>query len=293
MSLDPSGQIAEQNSSYRKGLVLGLTMAEVGILIIFVLLLLIAIEQIRRDHLMQSLEGKKPIAEARLKELQLAENSLQEIAIAMGVTEETPPEDFRRLVRMTAVMATSPDGKSALVEARDAIREMKDASAQVRAAAKAASERGAEELVRQVESKSHQIANQEGQLKRYEKMLTDAGMGKGERPCWVKPDGTIEYLYEVVLGSDGIRMKEIDYPARHDERTLLPMPEIDPKEVLSEAEFLRRTRPLYNHSFAANCRFFVVIYDGTATHEKPLYKNLLRTVEGHFYKKLSLAAPPF
>ena len=34
-----------------------------------------------------------------------------------------------------------------------------------------------------------------------------AGHGKGERPCWVQLDGTIDYLYDVVLTSRGIKMR--------------------------------------------------------------------------------------
>lgn len=73
----------------------------------------------------------------------------------------------------------------------------------------------------------------------------------------------------------------------------VPMPVVDPIEVLSPAEFLRRTEPLYNHSLAANCRFFVVVYDSTGSMEKELYKHLLRTVEGHFYKRLDRGPAPF
>ena len=69
-----------------------------------------------------------------------------------------------------------------------------------------------EALTRQLEQ-SHRIANQEGQLRRYEAQLKEKGLGGGERPCWVKPDGTIEYLYDVVLASNGIRMREIDTTA--------------------------------------------------------------------------------
>jgi hypothetical protein len=71
------------------------------------------------------------------------------------------------------------------------------------------------------------------------------------------------------------------------------MPRIDPSEILIPPEFLRRTRPLFNHSLAANCRFFVVIYDGTGPTEKELFKQLLLTVEGHFYKRLDRGIPPF
>jgi hypothetical protein len=119
------------------------------------------------------------------------------------------------------------------------------------------------------------------------------GLGKGERPCWVKPDGSIEYLYDVVLGSDGIRMREYRHEGRVHERSLLPMPKVSPDEVLSIGEFLRRTEPLFRYSEAANCRYFVVVYDDTGPTEKERYKELLRAVEGHFYKRLERGAAPF
>jgi len=74
---------------------------------------------------------------------------------------------------------------------------------------------------------------------------------------------------------------------------LLPAPTVDPQEVLSESVFLARTRPLFQYSQQENCRFFVVVYDATASHEKPLYKSLLRAVEGHFYKRLDYGPAPF
>jgi hypothetical protein len=152
---------------------------------------------------------------------------------------------------------------------------------------------GQMELAEQAERQSYRIANQDGQLQRYEQLLSAAGIGKGERPCWVKPDGTIEYLYDVVLENSGIRMREHLYPEREHERSLLPMPNVGPGEILSPAEFIRRTYPLYERSQQMNCRFFVVIFDATGPTEKAIYKNLLRTVEGHFYKYMDNGIPQF
>jgi len=130
-------------------------------------------------------------------------------------------------------------------------------------------------------------------LARYEQQLQSAGLGKGERPCWVQPDGTIEFLFDVVLGTDGIRMRENVYPSRNKERKDLPMPSTNPLETITQSEFVTRTLPLYESSLAANCRFFVTVYDGTGPEEKERYKSLLRTVEGHFYKRLSRDSAPF
>jgi hypothetical protein len=293
MSLDTTGQVAEQNASYRKGLVLGLTMAEVGILIIFVLLLLIAFEQLWRDEDVRKFEGKVVLEQGRVDELSRAEATLREVAHELGVDTPKTSDDFTRLVRVVSIAAKSDEGSRTLVEARKIIDEMKDAVRQVQSVAAAGAEGGVSDMVQKVTAQSHRIANQEGQLKHYESMLETSGQGKGERPCWVKPDGRIDYLYDVVLGSTGIRMRELIYAERAEERKLLPMPAIDPTEVLSEAEFLRRTRPLFDSSLAQNCRFFVVVYDGTAVHEKALYKSELQTVEGHFYKRLSNDQPQF
>jgi hypothetical protein len=145
----------------------------------------------------------------------------------------------------------------------------------------------------ETETQSFRIANQDGQLQRYEKQLADAGLGKGERPCWVKPDGTIEFLYDVVLASKGIRMREIQNPLRARERDLLPMPQVEPDTYLSQEKFRQMTYPLFESSLALNCRFFVVIYDDTLPTEKERYKSLLRTVEGHFYKRLDRGPAPF
>jgi hypothetical protein len=288
-----TSRIGEQNTAYRKGLVLGLTMAEVGIRIIFVLLLLIAVQELRRDQLAEHFRDKVPVDNTRLASLVESHGALNELAKALELPPTAPPEDFTKLVRVVTASAATAEGRSSLVEARQLLAEMRAATRQAEAIARDAKMSGAPELSRRLSAQSYRIANQDGQLKRYEQQLERAGQGKGERPCWVQPDGRIDYLYDVVLTSQGIRMREIPHDERAAERVLLPMPTVSSAEVLAPAEFLRRTQPLFNYSANANCRFFVVIYDGTAVHEKPLYKSLLQSVEGHFYKRLSDAAPPF
>jgi len=242
------GRIGEQNEAYRKGLVIGLTLAEVGLLIIFVLLLLIASEAIDRQKEAQRAMESERSAESQLEELERARELSEVIGKELGLGPNPAPQDVRRLVRGLAARAA--------------------------------------------EQKS-ELATRDGQLRRYEEQLRSAGLGAGERPCWVRADGTIEYLYEVVLASEGIRMREVANPERLAQRQALPMPPIEEGETLSPEQFLSLTRPLYDSSLARNCRFFVAVYDGTASDEKGLYKSLLRTVEGHFYKRLSSESPPF
>lgn len=284
METPNSHHIPEQNTAYRRGMVLGLTMAEVGILIIFVLLLLIGFKDWQQAVAM---EGKEAVKVERLRALEEADSLLTQLRSPLQVPNNASVEEIRTLIRALQEVTATPEGQTTLQETRAVLEQMSRIRDQIK------KEGGSEVLAKQVEQQSYRIANQEGQLQRYESVLKEAGQGKGERPCWVKPDGTIEYLYDVVLASNGIRMREYKYDHREREHSLLPMPAVNPNELLSPAEFLRRTEPLYNHSVAENCRFFVVVYDATGSTEKERYKQLLWTVEGHFYKRLDRGPAPF
>jgi hypothetical protein len=268
-------------------------MAEVGILIIFVLLLLIAFEELRRERVVREFHGKVALTPERLHQLEANEKTLLGVAGELGIDLQVPDDLARRLVRIMQILASPSPGQSALAEAKDEVEKLRRTAKALEKALRDVKANGAGALVKQLEEQGFKIGNQEGQLRHYEKKLAEVGQGKGERPCWVKPDGSVEYLYEVVLTSAGIRMREYPLPHRLTERGKLPMPSTDFRETLSQSEFVNRTRALYDSSFAENCRFFVVVYDATASHEKLMYKDLLRTVEGHFYKRLDSGPAPF
>lgn len=293
MTMYSGGRIGEQDAAYRKGLVLGLTMAEVGILITFVLLLLLAFSEFRRSDAMRQFQGKQAIDSAEVARLKAAEAVLDSVSQELGSDPADTTEDFVRLVRVLKQAAHSEHGQDQLAEARSALEEIRRAREEIRRAAEAAQTGRGEELAQVTEQQSYKIANQEGQLKITEKRLERLGQGKGERPCWVQPNGTIDYLYDVVLTSRGIRMREVALSSRAAERVRLPIATVDPAETLSPMTFLGRTAALYQRSKRENCRYFVTVYDATESFEKPLYKNLLRTVEGHFYKRLATSAAPF
>lgn len=285
--------IPEQQASYRRGLVMGLTMAEVGILIIFVLLLLLAFNEWIRERDQIARQAFANVPKEKLESLERSDAIVKNFAQAVGAGPNAPPEEIEKLVRVIQAVAQKPQGQTMLAKAKEEINRLSEARRRIEKIATEAKLADGLTLAGQIERQSFELANKEGQLKRYETQLQEAGLGKGERPCWVTPDGTIEYLFEVALTSDGIRMRELQYAGRAGERSTLPIPETNPSEVLSPGEFQRRTAPLYTHSLEQNCRFFVVVYDATQSTEKDLYKKLLRTVEGHFYKRLDQSATPF
>ena len=284
MSTNLDGRIGEQHTAYRRGLVLGLTMAEVGILIIFILLLLIAFDYLQRDEILRPFANKTPVEPARVEALLQAEAALEEIGEALGVAPAELPDDFTRLVRVVDAAARSPGGQTVLSEAQELLKEMERAVARVERAAQAMEAGRGGQVAEELQSLSYRVENQEGLLTRYENQLARLGQGIGGRPCWVQENGEIDLLYDVVLRSDGIAMRERANPHRAAERAQLPMPNVDPAESLTKSEFLRRTKPLYDHAKRENCVHFVRVYDATAPHEKDVFIDLLLTVEGHFYK---------
>jgi hypothetical protein len=284
----PDGRIGEQHTAYRRGLVLGLTMAEVGILVIFVLLLLLALAAFDRQKFVDAV----PVPQQRLEKLAAAEKALQSITDAVGAGQADTPEEIQELVRAVNEGARSPEGQASLRAVRSALDEIKRTEEEIRRVAERFDgEAGGRSMAETVAKQSRDLAIKEGQLEYAERRLRALGQGgAGARPCWVEPDGSIVFLYDVVLTSGGIKMRLRDDVVASPRLADFAAPALDPARVMSEDEFRTRTRALYDYGRRAEnqCRFHVYVWDGTEAAEKERYKDLLRTVEGHFYKQTSV-----
>src|SRR4051794_33209135 len=138
MSGVPSHRIPEQNEAYRKGLVLGLTMAEVGILIIFVLLLLLVVTDSQRIQIIQRSEGKVLVTPLELAQLNTARTTLQAIAQEMGTSIPDSSEDFIELVRVVHETMQQPATRSSLSQATSELEKIENARAELMRVAKEA-----------------------------------------------------------------------------------------------------------------------------------------------------------
>jgi len=297
MSGEPgSGDFAGQAGlGYRRGFVLGLTLAEAALLLVFIVMLLLVAGFERRDREIASLQiFQRTVAEVLPGGLQetphLLEQvekvrELQEVAEAAGHQWN---DDFIELVR--AVAATPL--QEGLVDIVTALQEEQQRLQRV---ADQLGSGGAEivDMATQLAAHEAAIANYRGQVVSLRERLARSGRGGDLPSCWMTPEGKIDYLLDVVLDPEGIRARE-SFPAyRQPERDRLPLPEIPAGSLYTPAHFLSTTRAVFDWSVANECRFYVVVYDGTGAHEKELYKSLLRTVEGHFYKREDRGAPVF
>lgn len=243
--------MTERGRTFPRGLVLGLTMAEIAILIIFVLLLalaaLLAREADRRQAAERELVRFEQIA-ALFEEEALPQDPVAlKAALRERVDEHRDADRWRELVRETE---TTPD----------VLREMADAmSAAARAGMSPAEVREAIE--------SRQV-----------------GGGSDHPSCWYDRDGTVAYLFDVALVASGFVVDLARAPQHEAERALLPLDIVRTGSTLNQAQFLRQTRPVYEWSVERGCRFFVRVFDVTAADQKDLYKRRMGALESRFYK---------
>jgi len=88
----------------------------------------------------------------------------------------------------------------------------------------------------------------------------------------------------VALAPDGFVVALARAPEHEAERQLLPVESVRTSRLLTESQFLRQTRSVYEWSVERGCRFFVRAFDLVAADRKDLYKRRMRVLESRFYK---------
>jgi hypothetical protein len=287
----------EQGFAYRRGFVLGLTLAETALLLVFVILLLLAIGFERRDRRITELA--LPLAKVRemlpansqgeadvVRELaRLVE--LRQAAAAAGIPWD---DTFIELVKAVSLSSSGQD----MVTAAQALAEEREKLRRIEALL---SEKGKGENIQELAQTNVEqattIENQRGQLRQLLERLNREGKGGVLPSCWTSPEGKIEFILDTALDARGIRVRDTAPVYRQAERERLPWPRFPADGLVSPAQFLVATEALFDWSAENDCRFYVVVYDATGDDQKTLYKTLLESVEGHFYKRLSRDAPGF
>lgn len=302
--------VSEQTSSYRKGLVLGLTMAEIVVLIIFVLLLafaaLLNAEKEKTNQMSAALESTKAAlvdanqkAEAlielssefsniakvigdkdvdkfvrELLEAKISQQKLNEINQLLKKTKKEK-EQYEKILREAGLKA-SPDS---IVQALEEAKSLSEAFEHI-------NDKTSTEVAKDYIELITENNRLEGQLANITRKLKQIGKGTEMPACWAKPDGSVEYIYDIALASEGLILRSTKLPHREEGKKILPISNVIENETVSNRKFLSMTKNLFKWSVEKKCRFFVRVFDATKAEEKKLYKKRLQTVEGHFYKKV-------
>lgn len=316
-------RVQEEDQSYRRGLLLGLTMAEIVVLVIFILLLVLGavFERLSREaedmrlHILDLERANDSRAriirdlgndpEAFKRALAAADELHDQLAIVAreadhlkeqvqqmeaarpkGMEERPLPEIFRELVFLRDAI------EEAGIEPTPTALEHALTQAQVaKEVLKAIPDGDAlllvaenKRLTEKAEVLAREKQNLQNQIANLRLQVSAGGRGLDHPPCWATPGGKAEYIFNVALTSNGLIVQKRDLPHRSVELAELPIPEIKFGREVTPSAFLSSTRPLYNWSVEHKCRFVVRAFDTTSSAEKPLYKRHMRVLEQHFYK---------
>lgn len=324
------GEQARQRSQYKQGVLLGLTVAEAMLLILFALMLALGALLSKKDQSIAALGARLVTTTAQLRSAETRANVLQSIAegratdefireiilareqMAAVARERDALAEQRRTLEENAELAEALAGNQ---NARDRMRELAALGARLEAeTAKISPETNRQDLFELVpgavgfadaaqsaeadperakamltgaERAARENATLRGQVARFRQELARMGRGGEYPPCWVTETGEIQYIFDIELLSSGaMRVRDVTGPTRLVDRRELPIPGELLSGAVSPARFRALTAPLFSLAQERECRFVVIARDRTAASQKDLFKDLLLTVEGHFYKSL-------
>jgi len=308
---------ASDQRSYRRGLIVGLTLAEVFLLVLFGLLLAwivgtedsnalrtqIADLQTKVADLHREVENLQAQRSALLgstapdkfdelfRELTLARQKLSEHQQHLAELEERA-QLLEEAARETGVSQDSRRDLTSAIRAR-----LEIANAVLAAAGKsgladrdvATFEKTVAGLLQMRQRllaeglKEGDVQTLAGRLRNAERRLQEATKGTEWPACWADSAGKPEYIFDVTLTTGSLVVHDNALPHRRSEQAALPTARLLFGSDLSTAAFREQTQPLFEWSKRANCRFFVRLHDLTEAHEKDVYKLRVRTVGEHFY----------
>ena len=291
--------MSSQRGAFPRGLVLGLTMAETAILIIFVLLLaltvLLAHEAGRRQAAERDLERFSEIKRILLETDLDAEQMLA--SIQAGMVAQRDADNWRELVRdlEQRIPDPSPD---AIVSHLDEAREALDRDAANKIFNELLNEAGLQPTpetqsdLAEILTATREAGLAVDDVREAIGELQVGGGGSDHPSCWDDADSTEAYLFDVALTDEGFVLRTAAAPQHSHKRELLPLDRVETDRTLTVEEFLAQTRSVYEWSVQRDCRFFVRAFDLTGANQKELYKTRMRTLESRFYKNASPSGPP-
>jgi hypothetical protein len=279
--------ITNQNAAYRRGVILGLTLAEIMLLVIFVLLLtfmaILKNEKERYEKLAHVAKNPSLVKISQVLEKERQDPSIMEELV---LAYEKLPEIVKMIKKEEVKNSDTESVSDVIVRGIEKLKLEKEIKKQSGESDAMTIEQQLQQAVSIQESLKSEILNLKGKNISLTKQIESNGKGLVYPPCWADSNGKAEYIYDIDLSNDGILIHDNQIPHRAAEQKKLPISKIKYDMVLSNSNFQRQVYPLLNWSKAnkPECRFFVRIDDKTDNDQKRLYKGLLKVVEGSFYK---------
>ena len=273
--------IKRQDAVYRRGLVLGLTMAEIMILILFSLLLAFTAAIATREE--KIFERDK-----RITELVAVEKEIQKILenSPPGVTVEDIIRQIAREKKANAALREELDRLKPYEERAKALEhiirelQLENIIRELRRDGIAnPTPKDIAQKLRELLQIQEEALNLKGQIAQMRRQIRQFGRGNEFPSCWVTPDGGKESIFEVLIKPGGIVVHDRGLPHRASDKAALPLESVQYETELLLEDFQRQLRPLYLWSVEQKCRFYVIIFSSDAS----VRTDLVNAVNSFFY----------
>jgi len=313
---------ARDDKQFRRGVVLGLTMAEALLLLIFLLMLILGVRlktqttqiaelEKQRDEAQSTLVAMQPVfdklsgpqkfditkdyvrmerqladANARLKDAALSINLMQQAA-SLAPAEATPEQAVRALLNEAAIGRRALDAAQRLapdLPPEQAVQALVDAAI----IGNALQDGGTPDaLLAAAGACKADLQSCKNQTTYLNTKLNAKTGGFDLPPCWVDSKGKIQYIFDASLSDAGIYVEDKAVAGREDDQEKLPLSRARYGEPLGPGAFSTAFSPLLKWSNDHGCRFYVRLYDDMRDGDRAEYKELRGTVEGYFRILLS------
>lgn len=311
-----ASRIADEREQ-RRGLILGLTLAEVLLLLLFLLLLALA-SQLRRwqalaeaaqqryENLSRNLDELKPLQEALIVGGAIDITTVQELVRRFQQLNDVE-RDLSKLKRENAVLverstlvkSLGPDADDKLRVAVGAMQraaeiDPKDPPALLKRALEVINRLGPATQPDQVRPLSEMTSEAQLQdkvttleatndkLRRERDNLMMSGKGLSFPSCWINSAGQTEFLFDVTFMDAGVKVSDAT-PGRAQDSAWAMVGAFPRGSEISERTFLAATSKLAAWSRDQKCRFYTRNHDATGATNKDRYKYLQRQIEQNFY----------
>jgi hypothetical protein len=307
---------AVEEREQRRGLVLGLTLAEVLLLILFLLMLALGsrIEYWRTEaessqqsynELLSSQESLKEIQAALLKNGAVDIVSVQALITRLKRVDELErglsalKQEYSSLSAQTALLQSlSSDTKKVFLTISSTIEKARqidpnDPPALLKRALDIIERLGASTQPEQVKPLSQmtadlqmkqQLAAVEADRDKLKQQLDGLrGNGLTYPPCWPATKGKTEYMFDVIAKDNGIIVRDAFFESKKNDPAWKNVDSFPRNALISEKQFNEATGKLLPYSNQNNCRFYIRLYDGTAPQSKVRYIHVRAAVAANFY----------
>lgn len=278
---------------YRRGIVLGLTFAELLMLLLFVVLLVLGVTLKRSADISNKQYSENELNEiSSLASMVKNKNKSSYDEVTKLLRDGNEEKAYIRLIETLSISSIdtkhqfSENDISTINVVFSLIKKINpEAYIKIQQHLKLGE---AEKAYRVMVESSNVLSDCRATNKHLVQIMKVSGKGGDLPSCWHDEDGKKQYLYNIDLTDSGIVIHDnikLSNPSRTEEKLVLPLNEFKFGMPMQPNDFIKAGQKIKKQSDEQSCRYFVKISDKTGPNSKEHYKKLRNAVEQIFYKK--------